>query len=425
MYKISLYSLLILIICFNPILSQNKIDITELYSKFAKKENRIKFERELKTSIDTSLSKPLIKENIKLIHKALNNASLYFIKNDLVEYSIKNIFNNYKTLNNKLLFRTIQTAYNLYPGKFINEVEKIYNETNDSFVYSAAVVYLLNSKGYENIHTDLINKFGVFKNDPVLLMLEYFLNDKKLNTPPLLDLVKHKFGNNKTIVYSFQRKDRNFPGITLIKAPNGKFVRNEDSTIFYIPHLALSANGFPGFLKNGNTAQGIYSIQKYYYSPTEEIGPSPVLLSRIPYEIEPVKFYHGGINKNRWNIDDYKNLLPDSWKEYLPVYESYYAGLSGRRVIVAHGNADDPAFYNDKRFSPFTPTQGCLSSIEVWNDKGRLIKSDQIKLMNAFFSTGELYGYLIVVDINDIKEPVTIEELLPVINQYELNSDTN
>ena len=43
--------------------------------------------------------------------------------------------------------------------------------------------------------------------------------------------------------------------------------------------------------------------------------------------------------------------------------------------------------------------------------------------MNAFFSTKQLYGFLIVVEINDKKEPVTIEELLSAVKSAENSTD--
>lgn len=399
--------------------AQKKYDYKDLRSKFAKKGNRVKFEKELYKFIDTSLSKPLSGNNIKQWQKAFGDASLYFIKNDTVKNSLDYILKNYKIVNNKLLYRAIQTAYNLYPGKFKTEIEIIFQDSEKPSVFSAAAIYLLNYESKEKLQTVLRNKFKDFSSDPVLKMLDYYLRDDIIDTPLLQDLLSHNFQNNKTIVYSFQRKDRNYPGLTIIKSPEGSFIRNEDGSIFYIQHLALSASNFPGFLKNGNTPQGIYSIQKFYYTPTEEIGPSPILLSRIPFEIEAKKFYHGEIKINKWNIEDYKNLLPVSWKDFFPVYESYYAGLAGRKVIVAHGSSDDPKFYKDKIYSPLAPTKGCLSAKEIWNDKGRLVESDQVKLMKAFFSTNQLYGFLVVVEINDKKEPVTIEELLPAIQNVE------
>jgi hypothetical protein len=289
-------------------------------------------------------------------------------------------------------------------------------------LFSAASIYLLKHKTKNEILDSLTHRFKNYTSDPILIMLGQYLTNNP-ESPPLMALLSHDFQENKTIVFSFQRKDRNYPGLVIIKSPDGKFVRNEDSTIFHVPQLALSVSNFPGFLKNGNTPQGIYSIQKFYYTPTIEIGPSPILLSRIPYEINAGKFYHGETQNYKWDINDYKNLLPDSWKDFLPIYESFYAGKSGRRVIVAHGSADDMKFYKDKIYSPLTPTKGCLSTKEVWDDKGRLIESDQVKFMNAFFSTKQLYGFLIVVEIDDKKESVTIEELLPDIKSAESSSD--
>ena len=85
-----------------------------------------------------------------------------------------------------------------------------------------------------------------------------------------------------------------------------------------------------------------------------------------------------------------------------------------------HGSTDDLSFFEDQPYYPLTPSKGCLTATEIWDENtGRLISSDQVKLMNAFHSSGNLYGFLIVVDIDNEKEPVTIEELLPAIKEAE------
>ena len=406
-----------LLITFSTLFAQREIETKNLRSKFAKKENRIKFEQQINQLIDTSFSKPISKLNSKQWHKAFNDASLYFIKKDTIEHSLDYVFDNYKIVNDKLLYRSIQTAYTLYPDKFHLQIENIFNETNNPSIFSASALYILNIKGIEYIKVSLRTKFLNYKLEPILKFFDFYLESKLNPIPPLGDLFKHNFQSGKTIVYSIQRKDRRYTGLTIIRSPDGRFVRNNDGTIFNIPHLALSVSNFPGILKNGNTPQGIYSIQKFYYTPTESIGPSPILLSRIPFEIDAKIFFHGTIKYNNYKIEDYRNLLPNTWQEYLPIYESYYAGQSGRRLIVAHGSADDPNYYLDKIYSPFAPTKGCLSAKEIWDQKGKLVESDQIKLMNAFFSTRQLYGFLVVIEIDDKMKPVQLEDILRYIEQ--------
>jgi hypothetical protein len=100
------------------------------------------------------------------------------------------------------------------------------------------------------------------------------------------------------------------------------------------------------------------------------------------------------------------------------MYEAYYAGLTGRRKIVMHGSVDDLSFYDKLPYAPLTPSKGCLTTTEVWSDStGMNIRSDQAKLMNAFFSTGQIYGFLVVIDIDDKKEAVQINEVLPFIGE--------
>ncbi len=83
-----------------------------------------------------------------------------------------------------------------------------------------------------------------------------------------------------------------------------------------------------------------------------------------------------------------------------------------------HGSVDDLSFYDTLPYFPLTPSKGCLTTIEIWSDStGKNIRSSQAKLINAFFSTGELRGFLVVININDKKEAVKIEDVLPFIKQ--------
>jgi hypothetical protein len=77
-----------------------------------------------------------------------------------------------------------------------------------------------------------------------------------------------------------------------------------------------------------------------------------------------------------------------------------------------HGSTDDVSFFKDEPYYPLTPSKGCLTTREIWSeDTGKLIESDQVKLMNAFFSTGQLYGFLVVLNLDEVKKPVTIDDL--------------
>jgi hypothetical protein len=215
--------------------------------------------------------------------------------------------------------------------------------------------------------------------------------------------------------------------LTVIKDTNGKFVRNSDGTIFHIPQLACSISGLPGYIIDGNTPQGIFSIVGWYISPTKSIGPTPIVLTRIPFGKSPAVFYHGLNKSTAWNIDDYLNLFPASWQNYFPISEAYFAGKIGRRLIVMHGSADDLNDYRDKIYFPLTPTRGCLSAKEIWSEEtGKCLESDQAILMNAFFSTKSIKGFLVVVEISDDEKPIQFNEIRNLLIEAEkVNLSTN
>jgi hypothetical protein len=140
----------------------------------------------------------------------------------------------------------------------------------------------------------------------------------------------------------------------------------------------------------------------------------------LPYEVNPEKYFHNKISDSLWNMNQYKNLLPESWKNYLPICEAYYAGKVGRSEIIAHGTTINPEYYKNKSYYPFTPSLGCLTTKEIWSDQnGKIIESDQIKLMNAFINAGSGKGFFIVVNIDDQHSPVTFDEIKSYINNAE------
>jgi hypothetical protein len=262
-------------------------------------------------------------------------------------------------------------------------------------------------------------KFSPAFENPIIKMLKYDLKSNfkgSAKLPPLTDLLKKDFGPDKIVIYSFQRLNRDFAGLLIIKKPDGKFLRDESGEIFSIPQLARAITDLPGYITNGNTPEGILSIQGIDISKNVFIGPSPNLQLVLPYEVSPAKYFHSEIIDTVWNKDLYSNLLPDSWKEYLPIYEAYYAGKAGRNEIIAHGTTIDPEFYNNKSYYPFTPSLGCLTTKELWSyETGKIIESDQIKLMNALSSFESLDGFYIVVNIDNKESPIELEELKEIL----------
>lgn len=407
-----IYKILLPILLFSSILlCQNKIDIEKLHSDFATTKRQEKEYTHAKQSVEL-LANADSNEGIKA---GLNTAQQYFIRNEIVEKTLKNIFTNDRDSNRFLLATALEVSKSLYPDSFKVEIDDIIESTSNPklFAYS---VNCSPQKNSQIFHELLQTKFPVENNNPVLKCLSYQLTVsdslKFTQRPPLEDLLNNEFQSDKTIIYTFFRSDRHYPGLSIIKRPDGEFITNDDGEIFSLPQMGLSYADLPGYLSNGNTPEGIFSIVGSYISPTESIGPTRNVLTRIAYEVSPEIFFHRENKNNFWNIEDYRDMLPDSWKDYFPIYEAFYAGQAGRKVIIMHGSTDDLRFFKDEPYYPHTPTKGCISSIELWDSEtGKCLRSDQAKLINAFYSTGQIEGFLVIVELDNKKEPVMLKDI--------------
>ncbi len=97
--------------------------------------------------------------------------------------------------------------------------------------------------------------------------------------------------------------------------------------------------------------------------------------------------------------------------------EALTAGKLGRTEIIAHGTTVPPGSYLGKNYYPISPSQGCLTAKENWDEKtGQLISSDQWKLYKAFKSTPGEKGYLFVINLDNKKSPVSKQEIEKILS---------
>ena len=247
----------------------------------------------------------------------------------------------------------------------------------------------------------------------ILLELKKQLDDwnKKIIVPSLQPFFDKNYLPNTSIVFSFQRKNRNYPGLAMIRKADGNFLKTDSIKYFSIGQLSRSLSNMPGYISNGNTPQGFFKITGFDTSKNYFIGPTTNIQLSMPHEYSRIKI-NGDDVDTTWTFEQYKNLLPDNFKNYKPIYGTFYAGKAGRTEIIAHGTTVDPNFYKANSYFPYTPTEGCLATIEIWNNKtGFLETSNQKILANALQKTGGAKGYLIVIEMDDKNLPVTINDL--------------
>lgn len=414
-------TILVLIVITNLAFSQNFIELDNLKSNFVKSGNKDKYYSNLISDIEKTFQGMKI-DDLGIWIKNLRNAQSILLKNEFVFNGLKLALSEEVDKNLKLQRTALEIAFTLYQRDFNEAVEMINLKTQDPNSYVISSLYLLNfnSRHKEYLIKLLKEKFPNYRKNKLLKCFDEDLrsNSSYLSQKELKELLENPFQKGKTIIYTFHRKNRTYPGITVIKKPDGSFVRNEDGSLFHIPQLALSFSNLPYYIPNGNTPQGIYSIIGWYISPTETIGPTPNVLIRSPFEVKPAKFYHGKNKFNNWSIEDYQALLPKTLHNYDQLYHSYYAGKIGRKLIIIHGSTDDISFFEGSKYYPLTPTRGCLSSTEIWSkDTGKCLKSDQASLINKYKSLNSRNGFLVVLELDNKEKPVQIDEIERILNK--------
>jgi hypothetical protein len=268
------------------------------------------------------------------------------------------------------------------------------------------------------IRATMKNTFADWSTEPRLQRLEYVLSTDLTaeirKRPPLVDLLAYPIRAGKPVIFSFQRQDRQRFGLAVVRGVDGRFIRNADGSLFQIAHLANAMSNLPGTITNGNTPQGLFTIVGAGTATNKWIGPTPYLHSKIPVEATVAEFEHAEANQvpNSWSDGVYQSFLPETWRQYVPFTEALLAGRAGRDDMLIHGTTINSNYYRGASFYPGTPSAGCLVAMETWRpEDGRQQTSDQLSLAKAFTRDGLDRGYLVVVELDDRLEPVTLQEV--------------
>jgi hypothetical protein len=393
------------------------VNAQQVNSSFTKIDERLKFDYKLKKQIvEENLSFTLNKENEEKWLEAFWGARFGLLKNDLVRSSITSALVYFENASLEFQRSLLETIYTLYPLELEAEIMQIAKETVNPKIFAMVLNYLYRGQfiSLDDASYLLKSKFNNWEENPILFMLHSSLTKKDEEAkPPLVDLLSAPFEKNKVVIFSFQRKNRDFTGLAIVRNSDGTFARDNFGNIFYIPQLARSLSNLPGYITNGNTPQGILSLQGIDTSKNIFIGTTPNIQTILPYETDSYKYFHTSYDSTKkWDKYLYDNLLPHSWKNYDPIYEAYYAGKAGRTEIIAHGTTVNPEYYSGKPYYPNTPTLGCLCAKEIWDDEGNRVFSDQYALVQTHKAAGNLNGFFVVVEIDNKNQPITIDEII-------------
>lgn len=404
-------------------LAQSKRE--DIYTDFVFYNKRARLEKDLRENIIAkTFSQALTKDNEHKFESACWAISQFQFKNESVETGFKKIAASYDTLDYDTKRAFLEAVYAIYPTEFKSTVQTIIKKETHPKLFAMAAAYLSrmdrSTDNIVNLKIKLVEQFPSYDSTDLLLELEKYLTNQNNSTrpvaPSLIELFKYQQQLGNKVIYSFQRWNRDYPGVAIVQNADGSFVRRADGRVMIFEQLARSGSSLPYFLTNGNTPQGIYRILGTAVARNNYIGPTPNIQLIMPFEDSLEKFFNYKWDSTIDPLHAYYSLLPASWKNYQPISEAFFAGKIGRTEIIAHGTTIDPEYFKDKPYYPLTPTLGCLCAKELWNvTNGRLLVSEQFNLYSAFTSTAGNKGYLIVINLDDQQKAVTREEIEKII----------
>lgn len=426
---------LFLIICTKAIFCQS--DSVLVYKNGAQN-SKAKLYALTQQSIKQNLSLALTTETEENWQDAFNAIEVINYQSALVNSKVALAFTQIQNRTPQFQRSLLELCYAKFPVTYNAIVKKTFDTVSHFKILAMCGEYLLlpqnKAKFASAIYTrieNLIKNDSANKTNPFLISLAINARfqmgfAKETPTERALNLLKYvpdflskDYLPGNVIVYSFQRKNRNYPGLAIVRSDDGSFVKDKDDTYFSVPQLARSINNLPGYLTNGNTPQGVFKMNGFDVSKLDAIGPTENLQLALPVECTKQQYFNdSAIADNNWQQQDYKNILPKHWRGNVTIYEAFFAGLAGRTEIIAHGTTVNPEYYKGQPYYPHTPTEGCLCTKEIWsNIDGKRVESNQQKLIDAVKKAGGANGYLIVINIEDEQKPVTLKDILPYLKQ--------
>lgn len=238
--------------------------------------------------------------------------------------------------------------------------------------------------------------------------------------PPLHDLLNWNLAANQLHLYVICRPDRSVLCRAVLKDRRGEFVR-QNGQLWSVPLLLKSVHGLGWNFIRGQTPQGIYRIEGTVPQPDDEFfhayGQFALVNLYVPFESGARQFLPDQAGPFRGSLANYQALLPPSWRNYVPMQQSYWAGKIGRSLFRIHGSGQAPTFFSNRtrtaESANWNPTIGCLSALELYDQTGRLVAADMPKILTALTAAGgqNFSGYLIVTEIPGSTAPVSVSDI--------------
>jgi hypothetical protein len=161
----------------------------------------------------------------------------------------------------------LELAYANYPGTFLTTVRSMLPETKNARIYAMCAVYILQSEQEAKELSFLEEKTKARlledPHNPILEQLHFQVKSHHsgFKSNDLHNLFNKDFLPGNVLMFSFQRKNRNYPGLVIVRDAAGNFIEARWSFIFcpatckklfwfagLFNKLAIHQKGFSGWM---------------------------------------------------------------------------------------------------------------------------------------------------------------------------------
>ena len=293
------------LICITILLYARSIAQTDsaVYLKFTTSENRAAFYKKLvNNSIAKNLSSPLNNDTEDKWIDAFSAIELINYWQPWIKPKINLAADSLQNRSADFQQALLEMLYAGNHREYVKQISSLFNSTINAKIFASCAEYLLmadtSKKNFDNVFATIKKKGNYFQEEKdvaIITTLTDHAKERGKNKYPDLKALKFLFAKSylskNVVVYSIQRKNRNYPGLTIIKDTAGNFIPDSAGSIMYIPQLARSVSNMPFYITNGNTPQGIFRLYGFDRSKSLFIGPTDNLQLTIPYETSPNHFF--------------------------------------------------------------------------------------------------------------------------------------
>ncbi len=335
-----------------------------------------------------------------------DEAALEFLDHDLPVYY---------DLVQKLRVGILRIKYKRAPFLPIDLTNELANALQSPRV-ELKIVYLISAyeaELFQTGHAEIIDlarthpQFYDVKDDQDTMkdLTEDMVADLYNQTPDIATYMNGEYVKSVKI-FMFCRTNRLFPCLMVMKNVHGEAVRLQDRTLWSNPALASSSKGLPSYSRNGNTPEGILTIDSVM--PVADSQMSFGKYRRLILNFIPK-------SKNEVLM---KSLLPPSSHDSDWWRSSVVSRDIGRNLLRIHGtgkiNVD-----KETPYYPFMRTSGCIAQREnsydgvTYTDQRNLLDSvmKAMDLAATYENETQAKGILYLVEIDDKNAPVTLSDL--------------